>query len=479
MTMTGGDVQFRCITPFAAGVALIFIAGCFPLLHTERSRPPSLPPGVHSGMRYMNPRAAMEIIDASANQYVVEIGRLRVDSLRSIYADIHLIHSDDLVGAEMDAMSEAGSELDAGSYRRAADIYRDLLQVIPGCAECHSGYAEALLGMANVGISAVPGEGSRRVVESLRRRATDHLLISGILDPDRPVARGMLMPVHVYGRPDIRTYPQSDDARRLYIAGMEAHMLGELELARYSFQECVESNEAFSRGYLSLGDTYFTERDFHSAVQWYLTSLRTDSTDYLAWRSLAQAYTAMGSETLAREACIWAVIYNYQDNASWKLLEDLGRRGGYTVTRRRMQKRVDILPDSRGGVRLILDETLDEPQRIAWLGYAFIRSVWLFEGRFQRVFEAEQYSPSFREEHEALNGLLDMWLREAVTDSTLRINPELMRVLEIAQEGYLGEYVLFEELAADNPVVMKQVSSEGLWRVREYIRRYVLTGLRI
>ncbi len=128
-------------------------------------------------------------------------------------------------------------------------------------------------------------------------------------------------------------------------------------------------------------------------------------------------------------------------------------------------------------MELRVDENLPQSERVAWLGYAFIRACWQFEGRYQARFEpTARYRPTFEEHFEATSGLLQLWEQERLQDSTLRA-PELDRLLRIASEGYLGEYVLLEELAADSPEVITRVSAEGLLRLREYIDRYVLVGL--
>ena len=470
--------------PAAGSMALLVLLltafdACSPHVAVTPPAPATPRPAdsLYVGMKHLNPRAAMELIDRSERSYVVTVGELRGDSLRSLYAETPLIEPDEVCGAALDALSDAEDALDAGSYRRAAVLFGDVVHAVPGCADGHSGYARALMGMAS---DEEASDGNGNVAweaHALRLRAMDHLTIASTLDPRRVAGVGSLMPLHAFGRPDVPEYPEDDRAARLYTRGIEAHMEGDLEGARDSLRACIDAAPGFSRGYVALGDTYYMDGDPEAAARWYGVALRADSTDNLAWRSAGRALLQMGDLRAARDAAVWAVIFNYHDRAAWSLLTDVGRQSGFAVVRRRLPKRVDLLPDRYGDVRVVIDETLGETERIAWLGYAYIKSVWLFEGRFRSLYLQPGYSPSFREEFEAMNGLLDIWIRETEADTTLVVDPALAAVLRIAREGYLGEYALLEELAADNPTVARNLTAIALRRLREYVLRYVITGL--
>ncbi|HOM58068.1 MAG TPA: hypothetical protein PLG27_09985, partial [Candidatus Latescibacteria bacterium] len=207
-----------------------------------------------------------------------------------------------------------------------------------------------------------------------------------------------------------------------------------------------------------------------------------DSTDFLAWRSLSECAFASGNAELAKEAAVRAVVNNYHDIESWRLLGSIGNASGFSVRRRRISKRVEVNEIARGSVEIVLDSLAAPSSRAAWFAYAAVRSVWRYEGRFDARFpRSRDYFPTYDEEMEALAGLISVWRATYADSATAGVQPdaELEALSRIAEEGYLTEYVLFEELCADNPDVVRSFSPALLLRIREYISRYVISGLSV
>ena len=187
-----------------------------------------------------------------------------------------------------------------------------------------------------------------------------------------------------------------------------------------------------------MGHTYLDDNSPGTAARWYLRALAEDSTDFAAWRSLAMAYNTLGQLEAAREATTVALLYNYHDAETWALLDELGAEMGYLVRRRRIRKRAALRHRVDDSVELRVDRDLTQAERVAWLGYAYVRASWQMEGRYQARFDAEtRYRPTFEEHFEAVTGLLQLWERERALDPTIR-SPELDALTRIAHEGYLG-----------------------------------------
>ncbi|HRS95023.1 MAG TPA: hypothetical protein P5179_07120, partial [Candidatus Latescibacteria bacterium] len=189
---------------------------------------------------------------------------------------------------------------------------------------------------------------------------------------------------------------------------------------------------------------------------------------------------ASGNAELAKEAAVRAVVNNYHDTESWRLLGNIGNASGFSVHRRRIPKRVEINEIAGRSVEIVLDSLAEPSSRAAWFAYAAVRSVWRYEGRFAGRFpRARNYFPTYDEEVEALASLISVW-RATIADSAaadVQADADLEALSRIAEEGYLNEYVLFEELCADNPNTVRSFSPALLLRIREYISRYVIGGL--
>jgi hypothetical protein len=82
---------------------------------------------------------------------------------------------------------------------------------------------------------------------------------------------------------------------------------------------------------------------------------------------------------------------------------------------------------------------------------------------------------------EAAAGVAVVW-HAAANDSQYAgdpVDPQIEMLWRIADEGFLGEYVLLEELAANDPDVVRHFSRDQLDRLRAYVRRYVIGGVPI
>jgi len=371
-------------------------------------------------------------------------------------------------GAE-DIWHEASIEQRLRNYGRAAELYRALVDAVPGCADCRVELARAFLGVA-----AERGSDDATAL-MYRQRAEDELTIASALSPNLPLGSGMYSPPVWLGRSTIRSVPRDERARVVFDIASEQHHVDDFEAARRLYLQMLALEPEFGRGYLAIGDTYFDERRIADAVPWYFQAIGHDSTDYLAWRALAVTFLALDDPVSAKEAAIWAVLYNYHDADSWDLLRRVGRELGFTVAPARLSKRVDVRHERDGSVSVAVDSSIGDLAKISWLGYAFVRAVWQYEGRFEaRNRSATDYFTTFEEQLEAMASLAAVWSSEPL-DSMER-NADLDRLTRITDTGYLGEYILFEELAAHDPDIVALLSPSQLHRVKQYIERFVIRG---
>ena len=469
----------KTVSPVAAIIyplaALAFI-GCTPVSTSDAAVKSSVQTPVHA--EDLTPLTAMEIIDSSVRKYVITLGTLRRDSLTARFSAESAIFGDDLDKASLDVLEEATAEVDIANYTRAAFLFSDLVRAEPRCVDSRIGFAQALLGLAMIQ-EAIDTTTRRCLTEGLRRQASDQLTIASALDPRHPVGYGMFAAPVWIGRTGMSRWPSTERARTSYSSGNEAAAIGQTRRARTFYMQVIAEETSFGRGYLAIGDTYLREHRFARAIPWYRHAIAADSTDYLAWRLMAQCHAALGDTRIAEEEAIWAVIFNYQDRDSWELLNDLVNRSGSGLVRRRIHKRVEIATGPSGSVMVMVDTTLSQSGRVAWLAYAFVRAVWRYEGRYQArgaKYAAEIcYRTTFEEEMEATTGMLEVWARERADDSTL-VDYDLDELLNIASAGYLAEYVLLEEISAGNPDIVERVSPKGLRRLREYVRRFIIAG---
>jgi len=452
------------MTALLEATCLVLASGC------ATQRPPQIAPDV--GVEHLGPGLALRILDRSPRHYVLQDGRLAADSVAAPYVGMREITADDLDPGAADTWNEASLEMHLGNYARAGELFASLVEAVPGCAICRIEFAHALLGVASL-------QGQKRDTASgLRRRAADELRIAAAIDPALPTGRGMFDAPHRLGRTTVALWPKSDEAQQLYAAGNDSYNRDDDEGARHAYFEMLRLEPRFGRGYVAVGDTYYEDGDYTAAGLWYDRALDLDSTDYAAWRSLGRCYQAIGLLAEARDAAIRAVMYNYQDEESWDFLSTVGFMLDYSVARRRVDKRVEMFQTPDGAIHILADSSLADGAQTAWISYGAVRAVWRYEGRFAaRISPRQPYRPTFEEQVEATATLAAVWGR-GQRDSA-EFDDQLDRLWGIVQVGYLAEYVIFEEMAADDPDIMAYLPADVLARVREYIRRFVIGGVPI
>lgn len=433
------------------------------------------PRPAHVTVEHLDPAQAFRVLENSRRSYKIRMGRLSRDSLVAPFANFEPVQLQDLPAAMGDVWEQAVQEALSGSPQRSAYLFGQIVNAEPTCAACRVEYARALLGLAN---------GARKSPEKaapLRSLAGEQLAIAGTLDGSVPSAGGFYPPSSA-GRTDIRPLPRSQRAGELYAAGNDAFNSGEFAQALSLYGLVIQNEPDFGRGYVALGDVSLEMGNAKEAAEYYSRSLRQDSTDFVGWRSLAECFLLTDNVAAAKEAAVWAVINNYADAESWRLLSEIGNKNGFSVNRQRISKRVEMREIQGNAVEILLDSLSPGPSQTAWFAYGAIRAVWRYEGRFVGRFpRAERFFSGYAEETEALASLAVVW-HTAIADTLPSEgcdDLELERLWRIIDGGFLNEYVLFEELCADNPDVVRSFSPSQLRRIREYINRYVIGGVPI
>jgi len=459
--------------------AVVIVSACAPVSpRTPSEQPPdgdTTTARIYAELRSrlgderMTPTYALDVIEHSPRAYVIRPGRIRSDSLRDVGRLSRNVSISELTPGAEDIWHEASIEYRLRNYARAVELYRALVDAVPGCADCRVELARSFLGVA-----AQRGSDDATAL-MYRQRAEDELTIASSLSPNLPLGAGMYSPPMWLGRSTIRAAPRDERARAVFDIASEQHHIDELDAARRLYLQTLTLEPAFGRGYLAVGDTYFDERRFTDALPWYHQAIARDSTDALAWRALAVTLLALDDPVSAKDAAIWAVIYDYHDAESWDVLRRVGRVLGFSVTPARLAKRVEVRHERDGSVSVVVDSSMGDLAKVSWLGYAFVRAVWQYEGRFEARNEASTtYFTTFEEQLEAMASLTAVWSSEPL-DSAER-NVDLDRLKRIAEAGYLGEYILFEELAAHDPDIVTLLSPSALHRVKQYIERFVIRG---
>jgi len=432
------------------------------------------PRPAHVTAEHLDPLQAFTVLKESPRTYKVRVGSLRRYRVSAPFVGQEPVQVYDLPAELGELWDEATSEALYGNPHRSAQMLEAIVNAEPACAECRHEYARVLINLAN------KEKLTKERAHELRYRALDEMTIAGVLDRECPSGAGAFYPPTSAGRTDIPLLPRTRQAGELFAAGNDAFNSGEFTQARSLYGVVVQREPTFGRGYVGLGDVFVELGAYQEAAEYFTRALSVDSTDFLAWRSLAECAFASGNAELAKEAAVRAVVNNYHDTESWRLLGNIGNASGFSVHRRRIPKRVEINEIAGRSVEIVLDSLAEPSSRAAWFAYAAVRSVWRYEGRFAGRFpRARNYFPTYDEEVEALASLISVW-RATIADSAaadVQADADLEALSRIAEEGYLNEYVLFEELCADNPNTVRSFSPALLLRIREYISRYVIGGL--
>jgi tetratricopeptide (TPR) repeat protein len=251
---------------------------------------------------------------------------------------------------------------------------------------------------------------------------------------------------------------------------------GDLDKAREGYKHVLELDQKNYEATLFIGDSYFKEKAFDSADEWFAKAAQINPNREAAFRYWGDALAMSGRNNEARDKYIKAVLAEPYTRASWTALRQWADRVKQPFNGILLQNKSSAKASGKAA-GTIDEHTLDQssPETAGWNAYDATRAAWR-QAKFKKEFPNETaYRRSMKEEAEALNNLVKVLEPEATTEKKARqMDPTLLELIEVDQKGLLDPFVLLNradpEIAKDYP----GYHAEHADKLYQYMDEFVL-----
>lgn len=229
---------------------------------------------------------------------------------------------------------------------------------------------------------------------------------------------------------------------------------------RRDYQAVLKEFPDHAQIYTLIGETYLDQKQYDAARPWLERAIERNPIDYLARWYWAEIYAAREQWDSAAAAITVAHIYNRNNPRLLLRLQEI-----YAKTHRTYFRHWNFDPQ----YRLYKDQkTVVVVADGIWLTYALYKAVWEYEPDYKYIKERQAVTDYlFHQEMEAVVGTFMTF--SALRREDQRVFPAML-ALELALDNeMLEEYVFYEILLRDQPIMAYHLTPEFLQALVDYV----------
>lgn len=256
---------------------------------------------------------------------------------------------------------------------------------------------------------------------------------------------------------DIKEYVMEGKAKEMFD---KAEMLfGDYDFsgARDYYMKALEIDPTLYNIIVYIGDTYFHEKEYFQAKQWYEKAVKANYVDYLAHWGLAHACMYTGEPKRALKEIAIAKVLNRNNQNLNTMLNSIFKSNKVHY--------VDWYLDPKCRISTDYDEEMEKDIVVIefdedWLAYALVNALW-------------EYEPGYAE---SMGGSAFLRVKEAIANTYLTYNKKqlknsrAMRMFKIAVDKRAVDiYLFYEYFLPRDPSMALFQSEETIEEVADYI----------
>ena len=227
-------------------------------------------------------------------------------------------------------------------------------------------------------------------------------------------------------------------------------------LKKYRQALSTDSTLYFLMTYIGL--IFEKKRDYPNAISWYKKAISKNYIDYMAHWLLADACLRINDVKSAMDEIVIAQILDRNNPAIRKSMDAIFSKAKRKNKNWCFHPQVEITKISEKKISIATDKT--------WTGYAMAKALWSYEPGYRESMGVSKGYYSSVEDRECCISLL-MGLKNAKPD--LKNDPQLMNLQEAAKNNHLDEYILYELVLPQTPVVAFQLPENIIARIKDYV----------
>jgi len=234
---------------------------------------------------------------------------------------------------------------------------------------------------------------------------------------------------------------------------------------------------------LFIGDTYFAEKDWARAGDWYQKAIELNPDKETAHRYYADMLLKNGEVEKSRTRFIQAVVAEPYNPITWRALQEWADANKLQLKQVHVDTPNNVNQTGEKNITITMDPKEPEETSSIWLMYGLTKVKWRSD-EFKKRFPAEkQYRHSLAEEADALTTAATVWTevnesnKKKKKSSPAPKDPNLVLLLKLYQSKMIEPYVLLN--AADNDIARDYdgYRQKNRDKLEQYLSEFVVPSL--
>lgn len=265
----------------------------------------------------------------------------------------------------------------------------------------------------------------------------------------------------------------------------QAMRAAEAAFSRRDFEEAIKNYskvlEYEPKNYsavLFIGDTYFAEKNWAKAGEWYQKAIDLDPNKETAHRYYADMLLKNGEVEKSRTRFIQGVVAEPYNPITWRALQAWATTNKLQLKRVHVDTPNNVSQTGEKNITITVDPKESAESSVLWLSYGLAKVKWRGE-EFKKQFPAEkQYRHSLAEEADALTMAATVWteVNEKKAPSPPK-DPNLILLLKLYQAKMIEPYVLLN--AADEGIAQdyRGYREKNREKLEQYLSEFIVPSL--
>lgn len=239
----------------------------------------------------------------------------------------------------------------------------------------------------------------------------------------------------------------------------EAFQKSNYEEARKHYLAVLAIDSSYYTVATYIGQTYGIEKNWEKAIEWYEKVIRSNYIDYMAHWFLADAYIEVNRKEEALKEIVIAHILNRNNPRITLSLNLIMKENGLLMDDWAFNPQYTVTKTGDNKVNIQYGE--------GWLPYALTKAVWAHEPGYSQAMGYEENS--FFREPEEKEALIGMLMSDDPKTAALPEIIALQKAVADDQPNRLQEYIFYEILLPNHPVVAFQLPDAFIDNIADYI----------
>ena len=239
----------------------------------------------------------------------------------------------------------------------------------------------------------------------------------------------------------------------------EAFQKNDQDEARKFYLKALELDSSYYMVMTYIGQTYRIQDNWAKAIEWYEKTIQLNYIDYMAHWFLADAYEAAGRLDDAKKEIIIAHILNRNNPRIRTALTQILQKNNLKLS--------DWVFNPQISISQKADNSIDIKYGEGWLIYALVKAIWAYEPGYRQSMGYENENV-FRESEEK-EGLIGLLLSEDPKTKSTPVTMALKKATEDKKHNMLQEFIYYEILFPEHPIIASQLPDEIIENIMDYI----------